>query len=477
MYTNTHNRTAKDILFVASSNIIAIFTSLLTGFVIPKILGVEDYGYYKTFFLYSGYTGLFHFGFCDGILLIFAGKRKDDLDENDFLSYTRFLIILESIISAIIISISLLFLDGNSKFIFSCVAIYLFLQNIMSYYQNILQCTQQFKEYAAKNVVNSILTASVVISMWAVYKWGDSSFVNFKIYVSCLLAIFFILALWFVVRFRKITFGKASPFSKTYPTILKCFKYGFPLLIANLCSGLILTFDSQFVNVYFTNEIFAKYAFAYSVLGMVTKLISAVTVVLYPMLKQTEPDRLKELFPKSVSLLLIVSSASLFLYFLLDPMVRWVLPQYVDSISIFRIILPGLLLSSIVSVIIQNYYKTFNKPGLFFLFSAITLAVSVSLNFVAYYLFKSTAAISWASVITLSFYYLLTLIPLIVKLRIKWVKNTLFLFSVLVVFYLCFMIDKLWVSFIVFFVSWAILLFSYYYTEIHYIFRKIIIRK
>lgn len=450
MELGERKKTRKDIIFVLIGNIISIFGSVLAGFVIPKILGITEFGYYKTFTLYTGYIGLFHFGFCDGIQLIFAGKKQEDLNQKLFLSFTHFLLIIEAVIAFIICVFSLFFLENNLKFIFCCVALNLFLQNMMTYYQFILQCTQQFKEYSLKNIVNSVLNSLGIISLWLFYKFGNVESVSFKAYVTILLSIYTLMVVWFLIRFRNITFGKGTSFKETWPYIKRCFTLGFPLLVANLCSGLILSFDSQFVNVYFDTDIYAVYAFAYSILSMVTTMISAITIVIYPTLKKTEKDKLTEVFPHLVSLLTVFISGCLIMFYPLVPVIHFVLPQYTGSLIIFRIILPGLMLSSIVSVIIQNYYKALGKPGLFFVFSAITLIISIGLNFAAYYIFKTTEAISWASIITLIIYYFLTLVPLIIKMKVKWIKNTLYASLMIATFYLCMLIDKLWLSFLVY---------------------------
>lgn len=470
-------RAFKDIFLVALSNIVGILGSLLVGFVIPRILGVEEYGYFKTFTLYAGYVGLFHFGFCDGVQLIFAGKKYDDLNKPRFITYTRFFIVFEAIITAIVALISVFSLQGNYKFIFLCVAINLILQNVMTYYQYILQCTQRFKEYSFKNVIYSLLTALGVVGLWFVYQYGDSSFVTFKAYVLILLAVYFVMTVWFILKYRDITFGKGASLKEARPDIWKCFVLGFPLLIANLCSGLILNFDSQFVNIYFSNETYAIYAFAYSVLGMVTRLISAVTIVIYPILKNSPLEKLKSEYHVLASVLLIFVFGCLALYYPLVPIVNWLLPKYTGSLIIFRIILPGLVLSSLVSAIIQNYYKSLDRPGLFFVFSAITLAVSIGLNFAAYYLFKSTEAISWASIITLLFYYFITQMWLVKKLNVEWKKNTAYIILMMTCFYLCFLIPTNWLSFVVYFVSFLLLTLVFYQKEIVLSFNRIKERK
>ncbi len=459
-------RAFKDIFLVAISNIVGILGGLLTGFVIPKILGVQEYGYFKTFTLYAGYIGLFHFGFCDGIQLIFAGKKYDELNERKFVTYTRFFIVFETIIALVFALISLFALQGNYKFIFLCIAINLILQNVMTYYQFILQCTQRFKEYSLKNIIYSALTALGVVGMWIVYKYGDPAFVTFKTYVIILLVVYFIMTAWFILKYRDITFGKGTPFKDAWVDIKKCFALGFPLLIANLCSSLILNFDRQFVNLYFSNATYAIYAFAYSTLSMVTQLISAVTIVIYPILKNSSIDKLRSNYHVLVTILLVFVFGCLALYYPLVPVVNWFLPKYTGSLVIFRIILPGLVLSSVVSVIIQNYYKSLDRPGLFFVFSAITLAVSIGLNFAAYYLFKTTEAISWASIITLFLYYFLTQGPLVRKVKVEWKKNTAYIFLMIGCFYLCFLIQRNWLSFIVYIVCFLLLTFVFYQKEI-----------
>ena len=61
----------KNTIKVIVSNFALLSSSILVGLILPKILGVEQYGYYKLFMLYNVYGALLHFGFVDGILLYF----------------------------------------------------------------------------------------------------------------------------------------------------------------------------------------------------------------------------------------------------------------------------------------------------------------------------------------------------------------------------------------------------------------------
>ena len=70
----------KNIVSVALSNIITLLAGVGVGLLLPKLLEVEDYGWYKTFTLYVTYLGFAHLGLLDGIVLEYGGLDFDQLD-------------------------------------------------------------------------------------------------------------------------------------------------------------------------------------------------------------------------------------------------------------------------------------------------------------------------------------------------------------------------------------------------------------
>ena len=110
----------KNIIIVLISNIISVISGVLIGFLIPKMMGVSEYGYYKTFTLYSSYIGILHFGFTDGIYLKFAGKKYEELDKEKFRTYTKFLFIMEAIITVLVMAGSFIFFGTNYFLVALC---------------------------------------------------------------------------------------------------------------------------------------------------------------------------------------------------------------------------------------------------------------------------------------------------------------------------------------------------------------------
>ena len=98
---------AGGILLVVLGNVALLIAKALTWLVVPKVLGVTEYGYYKTFTLYLVYAMLLHFGLPDGILLIYGGQDYQEINRNEFRTYTKFFIRFQLIVSALIIGITL----------------------------------------------------------------------------------------------------------------------------------------------------------------------------------------------------------------------------------------------------------------------------------------------------------------------------------------------------------------------------------
>ena len=126
----------------------------------------------------------------------------------------------------------------------------------------------------------------------------------------------------------------------------------------------------------------------------------------------------------------------LLVYYPLDLFIHWFLPKYNDSLVIFRIILPGLITSSCISIVMQDYYKLLNKNLNFFIKSLFIIALSIGLNLLAYYIFKTPEAISVASIIVTFIWYITIESYFVIHYKVKFSKNLLFIMLATISFYL-----------------------------------------
>lgn len=434
----------KNVAMVLISNILSIITGVLVGFVVPRVLGVTDYGYYKTFTLYVSYIGLFHFGFVDGVYLYFAGQKS--LDKEKFRTLSKFLIMFQFIITAIITIIAMFFVGNELCLIIFLVALDVLACNVTSYYEFISQITMRFKMVSLRGIIRSILTVLSVIVLYIIYKYCNSK-ISYYIYAIIVISINYILAIWYIITYRDITFGKSKSFKEEKKYILFFFKLGFPLLISNLVAQLIFVVDQQIVNIFFDTDTYSTYAFAYTMINLITVATSAISVVIYPTLRTMNEEKIKNNYSIINSLLLIFVSACLICYFLLVPFVNHFLPEYSLSLVTFRIILPGVLVSSSIQVIKYNCYKTFGMINNYLYKSLFILLNAIIVDLIVYYVVGTTNIISIVSIFVLIIWYLLVEITMAKKFKIKWIKNFIYVIVSIAMFYLTTFIPNIWIGF------------------------------
>lgn len=420
---------------VLASNVATIIAGIVLGFIIPKVLTVDGFGYYKTFTLYATYTGLFSLGIIDGIVLEYGGCDYHEYDRRLFRSIFRWYAFIHIIWAVIILGFSILFHDSNYSYIAIMIAIYMFFANFVGYFQQISQITQRFKEYSIAKIIQSlmrIVSGLIMIALFLIT--GD--FVDYRIYIGLTVLEFVIVSIGYYLIYSDIIRGSYTPLAETKETLISLSRIGFPLLFANLCSTLILSLDRQFVNLLFSNKEYAVYAFAYNLLALVTVATSAISTVLYPMLKRTTKETLKENYSDLIGIMLVLVYGTLAAYFPLCKFIRWFLPNYIDSLVIFRIIFPGLAISSAVTVVMHNYYKTLGDNYRYFIRSIVVLIISAIANLIAYLCFHTTISISIASIITMIIWYVYVEQYFVLNYKYDRRKNLGYLIVMMIAFYL-----------------------------------------
>lgn len=432
--------TIKKIGFVAFSNVIKLISSILIGFVIPNMLGLTNYGYYKVFVLYLTYVGLFHFGFIDGIYLKYGGNDYESLDKKSFRTYFKFLLLVELGVSLTGLLFTVFFIEGQRQLIFIFLFLNLIAVNLTSYYQFISQITSRFKEYSTRIVLLSFTNILIVAFLYFM-KISD-----YRIYISLIVSTNYILLLWYLYTYRDITFGKSGKIGEIKHEIVFFFKTGIPLLLANLASTLVITVDKQIVEILFPVEVFGVYSFAYSMLSMITVVVSAVSIVLYPTLKRTNLENIPKNYYNLNRIIILVVLFGLMGYFPLLWFVPRFLPDYVGALVIFRVALPGLVLISSISAVKHNFFKITNKNFAFFLIGLIAVSTNALLNIVAYSIYGTTVSIAISSIFGISLWYIITESYMVKKHNIRWKSNFVLILIGVSTFYLVTSLENYFIS-------------------------------
>jgi O-antigen/teichoic acid export membrane protein len=419
----------KKIFMIVISNVIRLATGIAVSLLIPKILSVNNYGYYKIFILYLTYCGLFHFGFIDGIYLKYGGESYDRLDKVMFRSYFKYLFILVSILSFLFIALAFSIKDNNSKIIVILLSINLISVHITGYFQMISQITSRFKELSNRIIIIAI--GNLVLTISGVLLKID----NYIIYILLIIILNYTISIWYIFTYKDIVFGEKIPIYRISKAIKIFMINGVPLLLANLATSFLLVVDKQIVQVFFTVEKFAIYAFSYSMLSIVTLMISSVGVVLYPILMKSNIENIGYNHTRLNRIVISIVFLGLFIYFPLQYFIPFFLTKYLDSLLVFRITLPGIIFSSSIVTVKHNFFKITNKNDYFFFISLSIIFLSIGLNFIAYYIYGTIESIAISSIIGLSIWYILTEIYMIKIHHTSWIKNSFLILFGITFFY------------------------------------------
>lgn len=430
----TKYKLLKNFIGVVSSNIITIISGVFVGFLVPKIFSVNDYGLYKTFTLYLSYIGFFSLGIIDGIVLKYGDKDYEEIEKVKFRTLFCWYLYIHIFFGVAMCVLSTFFFEKEMKYIGVTIAINMLIVNISGYFQQISQITQRFKEYSTRKILQSMLNVIMVGIFYVIFLFKHN--IDYRVYIAAVLIINAIMTIWYIITYKDIIFGTKTKLLSTKNELVELIKIGFPLLFANLCTSLILNTDKQFVNLLFNTSDYAVYAFAYNMLSLVTVATSAVATILYPTLKRVTEEKLKDKYNMLITTMLSMIYVALTLYFPLSAFIKWFLPNYVDSLKIFKIIFPGLAISSCVTVIMHNYYKILGNNLKFFKKSFLILGISCIANAIAFYIFESTSAISGASVITMFIWYIYIEEDFVKKYGYRRNKNLIYILVSMTIFYI-----------------------------------------
>lgn len=465
-----NKNTLKHIFEVALSNCTTILSGIIVGFIVPKLLSVEGYGFYKTFTLYTTYLGLFNLGIIDGIVLDYGGVDYQAIERPVFRCYFRWYLSVHVFFAILFLLGGIFIADGEYKYIIIMLSINMIAVNLTGYFQQISQITQRFKEYSLRRILQSICNILIVVFMFLKYRVSGE--VSYKYYITAMVLVNIILTFWYIYTYKDISIGESMPMREKTSNIKHLIKIGFPLLFANLCSTLILTLDRQFVNVLFDTSTYAVYAFAYSMLALVTVATSAIATVLYPTLKRTTEETMKENFSLLVSTMLIIIFGMETLYYPLRMFIFWFLPKYTESLIIFRIIFPGIAISSTITVVMHNYYKALGQNLVYFKKSIVVLVLSALANGIAYFIFKTTISISIASIITMIFWYIYVERYFVQRYKYDGNKNMGYLIIMMIAFYGITAISNISLSAIVYVIAYLTITFLLFKTTLNDIKKK-----
>ncbi|WP_141684672.1 MATE family efflux transporter [Limosilactobacillus reuteri] len=423
----------------------------MSGLFIPKLMGVVQYGYYKIFILYTVYAALLHFGFTDGVLLHYGGVPLNKINKKKLRAISKFFIFFQLIISILLILSSQFIPIKVYRVIFTFIGCYSFIFNLFTYFQFINQAVMNFDFLAKMNIVQALFTSCSVVVLFILIKLKYLNKLNYYIYILFFISNYVILLFIYILKYKDIIFGDRFTFRQVFPTVVNFFRIGIPVTLSYQIANLILNLDNQFISFFFSTEVFGVYSFSYSLISLTTTVVTAISTVLFPYLNKIDTEKALGQYVVNVGYILIIIYSALLIYYPVHIFVHWFLPEYVPSLVYFRLLLPGVGISSCISLIIFNYYKILNESKKYLVFGIIVLGGAILINYIVYRLFKNPYLIALASLFILFLWYFLDNEYIHIKYKLKKDNNTFYMLTMIFIFEVTTQLQNYILSFIIYF--------------------------
>lgn len=367
----------KNVSYTFTSNLLSLVISTLVTLIVPKILGVQEYGYFQLYIFYTSYVGFLHFGLCDGIYLKYGGYRYSDIDKGLFKGQLFILTFMEILITVPLIILILRFssLQKFETVVLLLSSLNIIILNIRTFFLYILQATNRMKEFSIITVLDRVVYIVLVIVLLTTNN-------NLVFYLIIADLIGKIISLVYSGVYCKDII-KANTILWDFSESIDNIKVGINLMIANLCSILIMGIVRFGIQTNWSVEVYGKVALTLSISNMLMIFVNAISIAIFPLLKRVDKKKYEDIYPVIRNLLMpIIFLGLLFYYPIYFVLSKW-LPEYKDALIYMSVVFPMVVFESKVSLLSSTYLKALRKEKVMFKINILTAILSVIITFIS----------------------------------------------------------------------------------------------
>lgn len=388
-----------DVLIYSAGQGILLLLGFIQSLIVPKYLSVESYGYLQVFTLYASYVGILHLGFIDSAFVRWAGKELTQIGGELKVAF-RFLILELTVIIVPLCLVFYFLLEPPFQGIALMILAFAFVFDLGFLFIFAAQAARRFKLLTAANVGKGLASLILIIVFFVASKL-DYTHVIFALLASQL---FFTFAL--VFWFRRYLGGKITSPPSMWAYGKENIGIGIFVLLGNFVITLFFTIDRLMVSSFFPIDQFAIYAFATAVVIITYAFVAAVSGVFFPYLSAASHELRTRAYRLGKPTIILAWAGILAVYFPVNLLVRFYLPQYTTSLPLVQILLCTVGFGSLIQILHVNYYMAYRKQRQYFLCGIAALAVLAVLVFAAIKIWGTLESVAVATIISFGVWYI-----------------------------------------------------------------------
>lgn len=366
----------------------SMLVSIAMSLIVPKVLGIEAYGYWQLFIFYANYAGFFHLGLNDGVYLLNGGKSRDEIDKSAIGSQFRFELVFQLVIGMLITAIAVAAAPGPSRsFVIMAFTIYMVISNLASYLGYVFQAMNETRLYSFSVALDRmVFLVPLLIMVWL--RTPD-----FQPYVIAYIVSKLVAFIWCLYEARDILSAPSmGKYKAVYESALSI-RVGFKLMIANVADMLILGVARALVDAVWGIEAFGQVSFSLSLVNFFISFVAQASMVLFPALRQTGTDEQRSVYHGIRDVMEIAFPVVYILYFPIEIILSVWLPQYAESMRWLAVLLPVCVFNTKMDVCCTTYFKVLRKERILLLANIATMAASGLLTILGIFALGSLEAV------------------------------------------------------------------------------------
>lgn len=378
------NKVLKDIALAFLSQGISTLSSIVLSLVLPKLLGVREYGYWQLLIFYMSYAGFMHFGLNDGLYLEKGGQTRRKIDKKSVNSQFMVSLLFQGIIAIGVFIFALVGpFEEERAFVLTIFSVTFLLANASTLLGFVFQAMNETPLFSLSCVIETISLFTFFIALMVT---GINVVEPYL--VAYLISKIFRLG---YCIFHAMDFIKAGIYApKECLTLsLHSINIGIKLMISNIMSQLILGCVRFFIDANWGIEVFSIVSFSISIASLFLTFLSQVSMVFFPNLKQASDASLKKIFVVMRDGLDMMLPC---IYILFGPIVvilnAWV-PQYAKSLELFSILFPICVFDGKMDIVGTTFFKVLRKEKCLLKINMTAFIASALITIMGTYVFHS----------------------------------------------------------------------------------------
>jgi len=374
----------------------AMLFGVLQSLIVPKLLGVESFGYWQLFLFYSSYAGFFHFGLNDGVYLTKGGQTRDQIDKEFVFSQFVFGILFEMVLGALIaLAAMFMRLDANRSFVVVSFCFMMVITNAMNYISFTLQAMNETKRSSYIAIISKVV---YIIPLMLFIIMGISTYQPYITTYVISTAVGLLYGMWYMRDFIR----EGLP---TFPQMvcsgLHCISVGINLMVSNIAAGLIIGFVRFIIDAKWGITTFGKLSLSLSIVNLFLQFVSQASLVLFPALRQSDKREMSSFFHALRDGMSLFMPAIYLLYFPFVWALSLWLPDYAESLSKFAFLIPICAFDGKMDIYCSTYFKVDRKEKLLLQINLASVAFNAVGTIIGAYIINSVDFILIWAVITI----------------------------------------------------------------------------